>query len=346
MVILGIDTTCDDTSAGIVANGSQVLANVISSQYAAHEAFGGIVPMIAAREHTRQIGHIIRAAMQEAQVTFSDLDAVAVSNNQGLLLSLVVGVSAAKSIALACGIPLVGIHHLEGHIYSVLMAHEEVLRFPFLCLTVAGGHTLLLRVEDHGVYSLLGHTRDDAAGEAFDKVARRLGLGYPGGAAIEKLAKQGNAAAYAFPRPMITRSNLDFSFSGLKTAVMNLLDSAETFRKEDVAASFQQAVADVLVTKTLRAAKSEGLARIALAGGVAVNGLLRSQLTTEAAKRGCQVYLPAPSLCMDNGAMVAGAGYYLLRHRGADPLTIGVRANAPLGRLQVKYRHPAKYRSA
>ena len=194
MLILGIDTSCDDTSAGVVRAGTQVLSNVVSSQYDAHAAFGGIVPMIAAREHTRNISHIIPAALDEASVTYDDLDAVAVSSDQGLLLSLVVGVSAAKSIALACDIPLVGIHHLEGHIYSAFMDDPGGPRFPFLCLTAAGGHTLLLRVEDHGAYKLLGHTRDDAAGEALDKIARKLGLGFPGGAAIERLAREGDPA--------------------------------------------------------------------------------------------------------------------------------------------------------
>ena len=343
MIILGIDTTCDDTSAGIVRDGHRVLSNIVSSQYAAHEEFGGIVPMIAAREHTKHVGHIVDAALQDAQVTFSDLDAVAVSNDQGLLLSLVVGVSAAKSIALACEIPLIGIHHLEGHIYSVLMGHADKLSFPFLCLTVAGGHTLLLQVDGHGVYQLLGHTRDDAAGEALDKLARRLGLGFPGGAAVERLAKGGDPTAYPLPRPMLAKPNLDFSFSGLKTAVMRVLDDNRDYRLEDICASFQQAVVDVLVAKTLRAAELTGLTQIALAGGVAINSLLRSQLSEAAERKGYETFLPPHSLCMDNGAMVAGAGYYLLRHRGADPLTIEARANAPLGRLGIKYRHPAKY---
>ena len=346
MIILGIDTTCDDTSAGVVADGHTVLSNIISSQNAAHRDFGGIVPMIAAREHTRQVGHIVDEALRVAGVHFADLDAVAVSNDQGLLLSLVVGVAAAKSIALGCDIPLVGIHHLEGHIYSVMMAHPERLPFPFLCLTVAGGHTLLLQISGHNEYQMLGHTLDDAAGEAFDKIARHLGLGFPGGAAIEKLAQLGDPAAYALPRPMIKKPNLNFSFSGLKTAVLRVLETHPDYRLEDVCASFQQAVVDVLVTKTLRAARKTGLTRIALAGGVAMNSLLRSQLQSSASQKGLETFLPPPSLCMDNGAMVAGAGYYLLRHRGADPLTIETRANAPLGRLGIKYRHPAKYRQA
>ena len=344
MIILGIDTTCDDTSAGIVADGRTVLSNIVSSQHAAHEAFGGVVPMIAAREHTSQITHIIELALEQAKISFDDLNAVAVSSDQGLLLSLVVGVSAAKSIALACEIPLIGIHHLEGHIYSVIMTHAQRLVFPFLCLTVAGGHTLLLQVEDHGVYTLLGHTRDDAAGEALDKIARHLKLGFPGGAAIERLAEGGDPAAVPLPRPMIAKDNLDFSFSGLKTAVIRAIEERPNVCPKDLCASFQQAVVDVLVTKTLRAAEQTGLKQIALAGGVALNKCLRSQLQKSAKRRGYDTFLAPRALCSDNGAMVAGAGYYLLKHRGADPLITEARANAPLGELAVKYRNFTKYR--
>ena len=272
MLILGIDTTCDDTSAALVEDGGLVRSNITSSQHLAHERFGGIVPMLAAREHTQNIGLILKAALREAGTTFRDIDAVAVSHHQGLLLSLVVGVAAAKSVALACDVPLIGIHHLEGHIYSNIMGREKELPFPFLCLTVAGGHTLILRIDGHGRYRLLGHTRDDAAGEAYDKIARRLGLAYPGGPAIEKLAEGGNPRAYAFPRPMIDAQHSEFSFSGLKTAVVRAIEqreaSGETIDMADLCASFQQAVIDVLVTKTMRVAESEGLHHIALAGGV------------------------------------------------------------------------------
>lgn len=348
MRILGIDTTCDDTSVGIVEDGRHVIANVIASQHGAHARFGGIVPMIAAREHTRQINIILDAALQEGGMAYEDLDAVAVSNHQGLLLSLVVGVAAAKSVALACDIPLVGLHHVEGHIYSNIIGREAQLAFPFLCLTVAGGHTLLLRVNGHGDYGLLGHTRDDAAGEAYDKIARRLGLGYPGGPLIEELAERGNPAAYAFPRPMIGKPNFEFSFSGLKTAVVREIEACESagavINKEDLCASFQQAIVDVLVDKTVRAAHKEGLVRIALAGGVAMNRRLRAQLDDIAGKEGFQLFAPPRNLCVDNGAMIAGAGYYLLKHRGASALTVDVRANAPLGQLGVLYKHPSKYR--
>ena len=348
MLILGIDTTCDDTSAALVENGHHIRSNVISSQHQVHESFGGIVPMLAAREHTQNMGVILEAALREAEATFADIDAVAVSNHQGLLLSLMVGVAAAKSVALACRVPLVGIHHLEGHIYSNIIGRQEALPFPFICLTVAGGHTLLLRIEGHGRYKLLGHTRDDAAGEAYDKIARRLGLAYPGGPEIEKLAETGDPGAFSFPRPMIGADHFEFSFSGLKTAVVRTIEAHEASGKalhvEDICASFQQAVIDVLVAKTIRVADSENLSRIALAGGVANNRMLRSALQDAARERGYLTYCPPPKLCIDNGAMIAGAGYFLLQERGPSELTIDARANAPLGLWDVKYRHSSKYR--
>ena len=343
MLILGIDTSCDDTSAGVVDSGHTVRSNVIASQYAAHARFGGVVPMIAAREHTHKISYIIQSALDDAQIEFGDLDAVAVAHHQGLLLSLVVGVSAAKSIALACDIPLIGMHHLEGHIYSNLMSREHELPFPFLCLTVAGGHTLLLKVAAHGRYELLGFTRDDAAGEVFDKLARRLGLGFPGGPVVEKLAAEGNPHAYEFPRPLINQPNFEFSFSGLKTAVIQSVERDPQANAADVCASFQQAVVDLLVTKTVRVAEAHGLTRIALAGGVALNGPLRLALQRECEARNCRMFVPPRDLCMDNGAMMAGAGYFLYQLRGGDPLTIEARANAPLGQLGIRYRPDSKY---
>ncbi len=349
MLILGIDTTCDDTGVGLVEDGVKIHANVIASQHALHQRFGGIVPMIAARQHVKSINPILDAAMREAGATYDDLDAVAVSNDQGLLLSLVVGVSAAKSIALAKGIPLIGIHHLEGHIYSNLLEHAGELELPFLCLTVAGGHTLILEIEDHGRYSLLGHTRDDAAGEAYDKVARRLGLGYPGGPPIDRLSADGDPAAFPFPRPMIEKQHGEFSFSGLKSAVIRTIDRLEqagaAIPVADVCASFQQAVVDVLVTKTLPQADSRGLCRIGLAGGVAMNRQLRETLERQAQARGMHTFLPRPHLCIDNGAMVAGAGYFVWQQRGESPLEIDARANAPLGELNLKYKHGTKYES-
>ncbi|MCG8461753.1 MAG: tRNA (adenosine(37)-N6)-threonylcarbamoyltransferase complex transferase subunit TsaD [Holophagales bacterium] len=348
MLILGIDTSCDDTGVGVVEDGVKILSNVIASQHASHERFGGIVPALAARQHVKSINPILEAAMGEAGATYDDLDAVAIANDQGLLLSLVVGTSAAKSIALAKNIPLIGIHHLEGHIYSVLMDHPDELRMPFLCLTVAGGHTLLLEVEDHGRYSLRGHTRDDAAGEAYDKVARRLGLGYPGGPPIDRLAAEGDPEAFRFPRPMIDKPHGEFSFSGLKSAVIRTLDHIEADGEEipvaDVCASFQQAVVDVLVKKTLRQAEVTGHSDIALAGGVAMNRQLRETLAEEAEKRDLRTFLPRPLLCIDNGAMVAGAAYFLWRLRGESPLDLDARANAALGQLELRYKQDTKYR--
>ncbi len=343
MMILGIDTSCDDTGVAIVNDGHHVLANVIASQYQAHERFGGIVPIIAAREHTAKINYILASALMEARVSFSDLDAVSVSHHQGLMLSLVVGVSAAKSVALACNIPLIGIHHLEGHIYSNLMRHANQIQFPFLCLTVAGGHTLLLKVISHGAYELLGHTRDDAAGEILDKVARHLDLGSPGGAAIEKLAKKGDPMAFNFPRPLMNRPDGEFSFSGLKTAVIAEIDRNPDLNQSDLCASFLQAIIDLLVSKTMRIARDHQLSQITLAGGVALNQPLRTALQQAAKEHGYQVFTPHRDLCMDNGAMVAGAAYFLYQERGPDPLSIKARANAPLGMTGVRYRPDTKY---
>ena len=347
MLILGIDTTCDDTGVGIVEDGVLIRSNIIASQHAAHERWGGIVPMIAARQHVKNVTPIVAAALDEAGVGFGDLDAVAVSNDQGLLLSLVVGVAAAKSIALAQGIPLIGIHHLEGHIYSNLIEHPDTLDFPFLCLTVAGGHTLILEVEDHGRYHLLGHTRDDAAGEAYDKVARRLDLGYPGGPVIDRLALDGDPKAFRFPRPMIDKPHGEMSFSGLKSSVIRTLDKLEAAGQPipvaDVCASFQQAVVDVLVAKTLVLAERHNLERLTLAGGVAMNRQLRATLQAKAEERGWQTFLPRPHLCIDNGAMVAGAAYFVARERGVSDLAIDARANAPLGVTGLRYKHDSKY---
>lgn len=344
MLILGIDTSCDDTGVAVVQNGEKILSNVIASQYRAHDRFGGIVPVIAAREHTAKINFILESALTEAGLSFEDLDAVSVSHHQGLMLSLVIGVSAAKSISLACEIPLIGIHHLEGHIYSNLMEHAAEIQFPFLCLTVAGGHTLILKVSSHGTYELLGHTRDDAAGEVLDKVARHLNLGYPGGAAIEKLAEQGDPHAYNFPRPLMNSSDGEFSFSGLKTAVIAAIERDPDLNRADLCASFQQAIIDLLVSKTMRIAQENDLRQIALAGGVALNQSLRTALEHAGQKLDCQLFVPRNDLCMDNGAMVAGAAYFLYQERGSNPLGIETLANAPLGTNEIRYRHESKYK--
>lgn len=348
MKVLGIDTTCDDTGVGIVEDGHRILSNVIASQHAAHERYGGIVPVIAARQHVRNVNLIVDAALREAGCGFGDLDAVAVTHEQGLLLSLVVGVSAAKSIALALDLPLIGVHHIEGHVYSNLVEHGDAIGFPFLCLTVAGGHTLLLNVEGHGRYALLGHTRDDAAGEAYDKIARRLGLGYPGGPVVDRLAKEGDPEAFRFPRPLLHEPGFELSFSGLKSSVIRTIERLEAAGEPvpvaDLCASFQQAVVDVLVAKTLGVAEAIGVATITLAGGVALNSQLRSELERAAGERGLRTFAPRPGLCVDNGAMIAGAAYHLHRLRGPSDLTIDAVANAPLGALEVRYKHASKYR--
>jgi N6-L-threonylcarbamoyladenine synthase len=348
MIVLGIDTSCDDTGVGIVEDGYRILSNVIASQHRFHERYGGIVPSVASRQHARVFNPILAQALETAGLGFDQIDAVAVTSDQGLALSLTVGVAGAKAIALAADKPLIGIHHVEGHIYSAVMANQGELDFPFLCLTVAGGHTMLILARAFGEYELLGFTRDDSAGEAYDKIARRLGLEYPGGPVIDRLATEGNPSAFKFPRPMLTPGNLEFSFSGLKTAVNltieKLEQTGEPLPVADLAASFQQAVVDVLVAKTLVAAEQTDTRRLALAGGVAANSQLRSALKAVEANGDLQVYLPPMSLCVDNGAMIAGAAYHRLVRGEVSTLLLDSRANAPLGSLGVKYRAPGKYR--
>ena len=298
MIVLGIDTSCDDTGVGLVEDGLGILSNVIASQHSFHERFGGIVPSVASRQHARVFNPVLAEAIETADVDLGKVDAIAVTSDQGLALSLAVGVAGAKSLAMTLGVPLIGIHHVEGHIYSVLMAHAGSLDFPFLCLTAAGGHTMLIVAHSFGEYELLGFTRDDSAGEAYDKVARRLGLPFPGGPVIDRLAASGDPTRYRFPRPMLAPGNLEFSFSGLKTAVNKVIDNLETsgvpWSVEDLAASFQAAVIDVLVAKALDAAKLTGLDKLAVAGGVAANSLLRSRLA-EAEAAGVAPRVPAPA---------------------------------------------------
>jgi len=313
IIILGIESSCDETSAAVLVNGTDLRSHVISSQIATHQRYGGVVPEIASREHILHIRPVVQQALDEAKVGFSDLSAIAVTYGPGLVGSLLVGVSGAKAMAYAAGIPLIGINHLEGHIYANFLHHQD-LEFPFLALLVSGGHTHLIFFEAHGKYEVLGHTRDDAAGEALDKVARTLGLGYPGGPMIQKVAKDGDAQAFKFPRAMLEKDSLDFSFSGMKSAVLNALNSAsmrgETLNVPDVAASFQQAVVDVLVRKALRAIDRTGAKTMLLAGGVAANTLLRETLEKELSKRSVRLVCPPPIFCTDNGAMIAVTGYY------------------------------------
>ena len=308
MKLLGIETSCDETAAAVVEDGRRILSNVIASQVSIHTRFGGIVPEVASRQHLLSTIPVIHEAMTQAQAHWSDLDAIAVTIGPGLAGSLLVGVNIAKAIALARGLPLLGINHLEGHIYANWL-EGGAPDFPAICLIVSGGHTDLLMMTGHGEYQLLGRTRDDAAGEAFDKVARILGLGYPGGPAIEKATVEGNSSRHRLPRAWLRGSD-DFSFSGLKTAVLRLVAERKDLSAADIAASFQEAVADVLVTKTVAAAKRLSASQIMLGGGVASNHLLRQMM---AGRSPIPVLIPSPILCTDNAAMVASCGYFHLK---------------------------------
>lgn len=311
--ILAIESSCDETAAAVIQDGRKVLSNVISSQIDLHTLYGGVVPELASRKHIENINYVITQALQEAGVTLAEIDAVGVTYGPGLVGALLVGVAEAKAIAYARKLPLIGVHHIEGHVCANLIEHPD-LEPPFLCLIVSGGHTHLAMMEDYGRFRILGRTRDDAAGEAFDKVARAIGLGYPGGPKIEKAAREGNPHAIQFPRGKVDGSPYDFSFSGMKSAVLNYLNQAsmkgETVIQADVAASFQQAVVDVLVERAVSAAVELGQKRLVLAGGVASNGALRQALTEACAKKKIQCYHPSPILCTDNAAMIGTAAYY------------------------------------
>ena len=316
MSILGIDTSCDDTSAAVIAGGGRVLSSVVHSQIAVHHPYGGVVPELASREHIRSIVPAARTALAQAGLELEDLHSIAVTIGPGLIRSLLVGLNYAKALAYVFGIPFVGVNHLEGHILSILL-EEEKPGFPFVALTVSGGHTSLYHVRKPGEYSLLGQTLDDAAGEAFDKVSKILGLGYPGGAAIERAAATANPEKIPFPKAVLSRGSLDFSFSGLKTAVSLFVkrwkdggEDATGIVMEEIAGSFQKAVVDVLVRKTMEAAARTGVGSIVVAGGVACNKTLRTRIQEEAPP-GIRVYFPRPSYCTDNAAMIALAG----RHR-------------------------------
>ncbi|MCL0052428.1 tRNA (adenosine(37)-N6)-threonylcarbamoyltransferase complex transferase subunit TsaD [Peptococcaceae bacterium] len=322
VVILGIETSCDETSAAVVIDGVDVASNIIASQVDLHAKFGGVVPEVASRKHLELIDCVVLEALENAKIDFKDINAVAVTLGPGLVGALLVGVMAAKALSYALKVPLVAVNHLEAHIYANFLEKPDV-EFPTLCLVVSGGHTDLVLIKHHGSYELLGSTLDDAAGEAFDKIARAIGLGYPGGPLIDKLAQGGNADAIDFPRVYLEDGNLDFSFSGLKTAVLNYLNSAKQKNVEintaNLAAAFQQAVVDVLVDKTILAAEKYGVKVIMLAGGVASNRCLRNQLKKAADKCGFKVIYPQPILCTDNAAMVACCGYYkYLRGEFAD----------------------------
>jgi len=315
MLILGIETSCDETAAAVVEDGKVILSNIIASQHDIHAKYGGIVPELASRRHIENLPVVISEALKTAGRTFEEIDILAVTRGPGLMGALLVGLSAAKGIAWALQKPLVPVHHLHGHILAAGLTQE--LPRPFLCLVVSGGHTSLYRVESPVEISEISSTRDDAAGEAFDKVAKMLGLGFPGGPAVEKEAEKGNPARFDFPVPKVRGDRLAFSFSGLKTAVRNVIGDAPA--KADVAASFQRAAVKSLVSKTIAAAEQFGLPFIALAGGVACNGELRKRMKEAADKKGMRVVWPEPVLCTDNGAMIAAAGYYLYRENPDNP---------------------------
>ena len=313
ILILGLESSCDETAAAVIKNGRTVLSNVISSQIDIHKEYGGVVPEIASRKHIERINTVIEEALKEAGVGLKDLDAIGVTYGPGLVGALLVGVAEAKAICFAADIPLVGVHHIEGHVSANYIENKD-LEPPFLCLIVSGGHTHLVVVKDYGEFEILGRTRDDAAGEAFDKVARAIGLGYPGGPKIDKLSKEGNPDAITFPKTKIEDAPYDFSFSGLKSAVLNYINKAkmmnEEFNPADLAASFQKNVVDTLTEKTIHAAKELHINKVAIAGGVASNSTLRNSMEEACRKEGLRFYHPSPIFCTDNAAMIGAAGYY------------------------------------
>ena len=332
--ILAIESSCDETAAAVVKNGRTVLSNVISSQIALHTLYGGVVPEIASRKHIEKINQVIEEALTEAGMELGQMDAIGVTYGPGLVGALLVGVAEAKAISYAAGIPLVGVHHIEGHVSANYIEHPD-LEPPFLCLIVSGGHTHLVIVKEYGEYEIIGRTHDDAAGEAYDKVARAIGLGYPGGPKIDKLSKEGNPEAISFPRAHVEGCPYDFSFSGLKSAVLNYLHHAEQVGEEinraDVAASFQAAVVDVLVDRTLQAAKEYGIDKVALAGGVASNSALRSGMEAACKKAGKQLYFPSPVFCTDNAAMIGAAAYYEYKKGVRHGLDLNAVPNLKIG---------------
>ena len=312
-LILAIDSSCDETAASVVKNGREILSNIISSQIALHTLYGGVVPEIASRKHIEKINQVIEEALKQAQVTLEDIDAVGVTYGPGLVGALLVGVAEAKAIAYAAKKPLVGVHHIEGHIAANYIEHPD-LEPPFLCLVVSGGHTHLVHVEDYGKFKIIGRTRDDAAGEAFDKVARAIGLGYPGGPKIDKVSREGNPEAIVFPRAHIEEAPYDFSFSGVKSAVLNYINGCkmkgEEYSQADIAASFQKAVTDVLVGNAMHAVEEYGDRKFAIAGGVASNSALRAAMAEACKEKGVEFYYPSPIYCTDNAAMIGVAAYY------------------------------------
>ena len=333
MLTLAIETSCDETACAVIKDGREVLSNIISSQIDVHRKFGGVVPEIASRKHIEAINNIIQEALDEANCTFKDLDLIGVTQGPGLVGALLVGISTAKALAYGLDIPLIGVNHIEGHICANYIEHKD-LEPPFTCLVVSGGHTYLLNVKSYVDYELVGRTRDDAAGEAFDKVARALGLPYPGGPHIDRLAKIGDEDSIHFPRVYLEDGSYDFSFSGLKTAVLNYLNQmkqkGEEIIVEDVAASFQQAVLDVLVDKAFRLARETSSKKIVIAGGVAANEGLRNMLESRGEEEGIRIYYPSRILCTDNAAMIGSAAYYHYINGERSDLSLNVEPNLGL----------------
>ncbi len=334
VLILSIESSCDETAAAVVENGRNVLSNVISTQIEIHKEFGGVVPEVASRKHIENISDVVEEALKNANVTSEQIDAVAVTYGPGLVGALLVGVNFAKGLAFAWQKPLIGVNHIEGHI-SANYIEDKNLEPPFICMVASGGHSHLVYVKDYGKYEILGVTRDDAAGEAFDKIARAIGLGYPGGPLVDKTAKMGNKDAIKFPRVIIDEETLDFSFSGLKSAVLNYIHNSEQKKEkvviEDVAASFQEAVVEVLAMKTMKAAKKKDCNTVALAGGVASNSRLREILQEQCLEAGYKFTKPSPVLCTDNAAMIGAAAYYKYLNKQFADSSLNALPNLELG---------------
>ncbi|ENK1244986.1 tRNA (adenosine(37)-N6)-threonylcarbamoyltransferase complex transferase subunit TsaD [Clostridium sp. FAM 1755] len=332
--ILAIESSCDETSAAVVVNGREVLSNIIASQISTHEKFGGVVPEVASRKHIEVISTVVQEALDEANFTLDDIDAIGVTYGPGLVGALLVGLQYAKGLAFSTGKPLIGVNHIEGHISANFIEYKD-LKPPFMCLVVSGGHTFIVYMKDYGEFEVLGETRDDAAGEAFDKVARAIGLGYPGGPKIDKISKEGNEDAIKFPRANFHDDTLDFSFSGIKSAVLNYLNKkemkGEEINRADVAASFQKSVVGVLVDNTIKACKSKKVHKIAVAGGVAANSWLRETLVRECKSRGIEVLIPPFILCTDNAAMIGSAAYFEYVKGTRTSLDINAVPNLKLG---------------
>ncbi len=339
MLCLGVETSCDETSAAVVENGRIIRSNIIASQVAVHRKYGGVVPELASRHHVERICQVVDCALQEGDVTLEDLDLVGVTAGPGLVGALLVGLAYGKALAFGAGIPFVAVHHLEGHIHAVRL--EKDVHFPFLCLVVSGGHTELIEVRRFGEYTILGKTRDDAAGEAFDKVAKMLGLGYPGGPILDQLARRGDSRFTNFPRSLLTEGSLEFSFSGVKTSVLNFLlkngwgpegEGSKELNEHlpHIAASFQAAVVDVLLAKSMAAMQRQRLTRLVVAGGVAANGYLRERFECRAREAGYELFIPSPVLCTDNAAMIAAVATYRFESGHRSRLDLNANAHLPL----------------